>query len=156
VDGTKLFGSNNKYCSDCLTTVKRGKTHYCHGVGRSLRYVKFAMKDNYKNRTQILIVTTCLKMPLFTLYKMIKARWDIENCIFNNPNNEASLYHCFVHGGNSIEAIMYLMFIASNLFQLFKLRRIKNHVEIQKELVRLLLKGLCLLKYSNKLILDTT
>lgn len=51
--------------------------------------------------------------------------------------------------------VLWLIFIAGNLFQLFKLRRIKNHVPIQKELVRLLLKGLYLLKYDRKLIFDS-
>ena len=61
-----------------------------------------------------------------------------------------------MHGGNSVEAILYLIFISSNLFQLFKVRRIKNHVKIQKELIRLLLKGLYLLKYDKNLIFNTT
>ncbi|MDD5603247.1 MAG: hypothetical protein PHG48_04065 [Eubacteriales bacterium] len=68
---------------------------------------------------------------------------------------EAALEHYFVHGGNAVEVILWLIFIAGNLFQLFKLRRIKNHIPIQKELVRLLLKGLYLFKYDQKLIFDT-
>jgi len=39
-------------------------------------------------------------MSLETLYKIIKARWEIENSIFNNLKNEASMGHGFVHGGN--------------------------------------------------------
>ncbi len=87
-------------------------------------------------------------------YKIIKARWNIENCIFNNLKSEAGLEYCYVHSGNAIETIAGMIFIASNLFQLFKLRRIKNQVKIQKELIRLLLKGLYLLKYDKKLIFD--
>ena len=121
-----------------------------------LRYIKYAKRKSRTERSQILIVTTCLNMALETLYKIIKARWEIENSIFNNLKNEAAMGHCFVHGGNAVEAILYSIFIASNLFQLFKLRRIKNHVPIQKELVRLLLKGLYLLKYDKNLIFDTT
>jgi hypothetical protein len=45
---------------------------------------------------------------------------EIENGIFNTLKNEASLGHCFVHCGNAVEAILYCIFIASNLFQLFK------------------------------------
>lgn len=86
-------------------------------------------------------------MPLKSLYKMIKVRWEIENSVFNTLKNEAAMGHCFVHGGNSVEAILYLIFISSNVFQLFKLRRIKNYVEIQKELVRLLLKVILKLRY---------
>lgn len=41
-----------------------------------------------------------------------------ERSIFNNLKNEASMGYCFVHGGNAVEAILYCIFIASNLFQL--------------------------------------
>ena len=128
---------------------------YMTGVEQPLRYVKFAKKKNDKDRSQILIVTTCLDITLRTLYRIIKARWNIENRVFNNLKTEAALGHCFVHGGNAVEAILYLIFIASNLFQLFKQRRIRNTVIIQKELIRLLLKGLYLLKYDRDLIFSS-
>jgi len=48
------------------------------------------------------------------------------------------------------------MFIANNLFQLFKLRRLKNHVSNQIELARLLLKGLYLVDRKDILILNST
>jgi predicted transposase YbfD/YdcC len=127
-----------------------------NGVEQPLRYVKFAKSKSKTERSQMLIITTCVDMSLETLYKIIKARWEIENSIFNNLKNEASMGHCFVHGGNAVEAILYCIFIASNLFQLFKLRRINNHVKIQRELVRLLLKGLYLLKHDKDLIFNTT
>jgi len=133
-----------------------------NGVEQPLRYVKYAKSKsenkskNKTERSQMLIITTCVNMSLETLYKIIKARWEIENSIFNNLKNEVSMGHCFVHGGNAVEAILYCIFIASNLFQLFKLRRIKNHVKIQRELVRLLLKGLYLLKHDKNLIFNTT
>jgi len=56
---------------------------YMKGVAKPLRYVKYAKKNSEKQRSQILIITTCLDMPLKSLYKMIKARWEIENSIFN-------------------------------------------------------------------------
>ncbi len=86
----------------------------------------------------------------------MKARWDIENRIFNNLKNNANLNHCFVHGGNAVGAVLYLMFIASNLFQLFKQRRLKNHISNQIELARLLLKGLYLAERKDILILNNT
>ena len=89
-------------------------------VLQPLRFVKFAIKLPDKKRTQIMIVTTCMEMSLKTLFKMIKARWNIENCIFNNLKKEANLGHCFVHGVSAVEAILHLIFIANNLFQLFK------------------------------------
>lgn len=109
--------------------------------------------DNEK--IQRLDINTCLDMSLKSLYKIIKVRWDIENRVFNNLKSEAALDHCFVHGGNAVEAILYFIFISSNLFQLFKQRRIKNYVPIQKELVRLLLKGLYLLKYDKNLVFSS-
>jgi predicted transposase YbfD/YdcC len=131
------------------------ETFHMSGVERPLRYVKYTRKKENKDRSQMLIVTTSLNMPLKTLYKIIKARWNIENRIFNNLKTEAALDHCFVHGGNSVAAILNFIFIASNLFQLFKQRRIKNHVSLQKELVRLLLKGLYLLKFDRSLIFNS-
>ena len=131
------------------------ETFFMSGVEQPLRYVKYAKKKDDKDRSQILIVTTCLDMPLKTLYKIIKARWNIENRVFNNLKNEAALNHCFIHGGNGVEAILSFIFIASNLFQLFKQKRIKNTITLQKELVRLLLKGLYLLKYDRALIFNS-
>jgi len=90
-----------------------------------------------------------------TLYKIMKARWNLENRVFNNLKNNAHLNHCFVHGGNAVEAILYLMFIASNLLHLFKERRLKNHVSDQTELVRLLHRGLYQAENYHDLILST-
>ena len=112
------------------------------GVQSPLRYVKFAKRKSNGERSQVLIVTTAIDMSIKTIYRIMKARWNIENQVFNNLKNHANMDHCFVHGGNSVEAILYLMFIASNLFQLFKTRRLKNHVPVQIELIRLLHRGL--------------
>lgn len=54
------------------------------GVEQPLRYVKYANKKDQNDRSQILIVTTCLDLPLKTLHKIIKARRYIENRVFNN------------------------------------------------------------------------
>ena len=110
------------------------------------------MKYPNKKRSQSMIVTACMNMSLKTLFKMIKARWDIENCIFNNLKNECNLDHCYVHGGKAVEAILYLIFIANNIIQLFLIRRLRKRYQIQREMVRLLLKGLSLLKYRRDLV----
>ena len=102
-----------------------------------LRFVKFALRHKNKKRTQIMIVTTCMDTALKTLFKIIRARWDIENSIFNNLKTECGLEHCFVHGGNAVEAVLYLIFIASNLMQLFLVRRLRNDFTTQREMVRL-------------------
>nr|WP_242953910.1 transposase [Clostridium sp. BL-8] len=80
-----------------------------------LRFVKYTMKYQNKKRSQIMIITTCMDMKLKTLFKIIRARWDIENSIFNNLKKECGLEHCFVHGGKAVEAVIYLIFIASNI-----------------------------------------
>ncbi|MEX1378409.1 MAG: transposase, partial [Eubacteriales bacterium] len=128
---------------------------YMPGVQHPLRYVKFAKKHKNGDRSQVLIITTAMDMNEKTIYRIMKARLNIENRVFNNLKNNANLNHCFVHGGNAPEAVLYLMFIASNLFQLFKVRRLKNHILIQKELVRLLLKGLYLLEKDDSKILNS-
>jgi len=117
-----------------------------------LRFVKFAIKHKNKQRTQIMIVTTCMDMALKTLFEITRARWDIENSIFNNLKTECGLEHCFVHGGKAVEAVLYLIFIASNIMQLFLFRRLKKHFTTQREIVRLLLKGLYLQKYKSELV----
>ena len=125
-------------------------------VEQPLRFVKFAIIQSNKQRTQIMMVTTCMGMALKTLFKIIRARWDIENSIFNNLKTECGLDHCFVHGGNAVEAVLYLIFMVSNIMQLFLVRRLRNHFTTQREIVRLLLKGLYLLKYRAELVFSSS
>jgi len=125
-------------------------------VEKLLRFIKFAMKHSDKKRSQIMIVTTCADMSLKTLFKMIRVRWDVENCIFNNLNTECNLEHCYVHGDNAVETILYLIFISNNLMQLFLIRRLKRNYKTQREMVRLLLKGLYLLKYRADLVFNSS
>ena len=121
-----------------------------------LRFIKFALRHKNTKRTQIMIVTTCMDMALKTLFKIIRARWDIENSIFNNLKTECGLEHCFVHGGKAVEAVLYLIFIASNIMQLFLVRRLKQHFTTQREMVRLLVKGLYLLKSEAELVFSSS
>ncbi|NRT73813.1 hypothetical protein [Clostridium beijerinckii] len=121
-------------------------------VKEPLRFVKYAMKYQNKKRSQIMIITTCMDVELETLFKIIRARWDIENSIFNNLKKECGLEHCFVHGG---KAVIYLIFIASNIMQLFIFRRLRNYFSTQREIVRLLLKGLYLIEYKSELVFNS-
>ena len=128
-------------------------------VTEPLRFVKFSKKSKQSNYSQVLLVTSDFNIPLQTLYKMMHMRWDIENSLFNKLKTYGALEHCFVHHPNAIEAILYLMSIASNLTQLFIFRRLSgNEIKVltQKEMVRLLEKELYLLKYSRQYIFDTT
>ena len=127
-----------------------------NNVRTPLRFVKFIIKNSDGSRSQIMIVTTLDKASLRTLYKMIKARWNIENSIFNNMKTEYHLGHCFVHDGNAVEAVVGLLFIAHNLTQLFLEKRIRNQIKTQRELVRCLWKGLYLLKYRSELVFNSS
>ncbi len=124
-------------------------------VEMPIRFVKFLMKKSDGKRSQIMIVTTCMKMDLRLLFKIIRARQDIENSIFHNLKTECGLEHCYVHGGNGIEAVLCIMFIASNFIQLFYYRRIKKYLKTQVELIRLLVKGLYLMKRKTEFIFNT-
>lgn len=46
-------------------------------------------------------------MNLNIVYKIMKARWNLEKSIFNNFKNNASLNHCFVHGYNAGEKMIF-------------------------------------------------
>ena len=125
-------------------------------VNQPLRFVKYAMKHLDGKHSQTMIVTSCLNMSIKALFEMIRARWDIENTVFNNLKTECGLEHCFVHGGNAVEAVLCLIFITVNILQLFLFRRLRKHYETQKEIVRLLLKGLYLLKYKPELVFSSS
>jgi len=126
-------------------------------VDQSLRFVKFAMKYKDKKRTQIMIVTTCMDMTLKTLLKIIRARWDIENSIFNNLKTGCGLEHCFVHGwreGSRSSALFDIYCIKYNAIILSKTTE-KPFYNLT-EIVRLLLKGLNLLKYKVELVFSSS
>ncbi len=63
-----------------------------------------------------------------------------------------------MHEPNAIEAILYCMIIASNLTQLPLYRRLRSFVKnsmTQKEIVRLLIKGLHLLEYNREYVFSS-
>ncbi|MFA7205927.1 MAG: transposase [Saccharofermentanales bacterium] len=113
------------------------------------------MKRSNDRYSQIMIVTTLMETGLHTLFKMIRGRWDIENSVFNNLKKECGLEHCYIHNGNAVEAILCLIFIASNIMQLFLTKRLRNRYGTQKEIVRLLFKGLYFLKYRKEYSFST-
>ena len=117
--------------------------------------MKFAIKHLNQERTQVMLVTSCMDMTLKTLYKIMRARADIENSIFNNLKKACGLEHCFVHGGNSVKVMTAMIFIASNFMQMFYYRRLRESVPTQRELIRLLLKCLYFLKYEKELVLSS-
>lgn len=125
-------------------------------VDQELRFVKFLMKKPNKKRSQIIIITTAHNIERTSLFKIIRARQDIENSIFHNLKKECGLEHCFVHGGNAIEAVLGMMFIAFNLVQLFYHRRIKKSLRTQVELIRQFRIGIHFIKRSPEFIINTS
>ena len=143
---------------DCEVTAYE-ESFYMDEVTDPLRFVKFRKKTKTNRYSQVLLVISDFNIPLQTLYKMMHMRWDIENSLFNRLKTYSALEHCFIHHPNAIEAILYLMSIATNLVQLFIFRRLSgSEVKLltQKEIVRLLEKELYRLKYNRKYIFDTT
>jgi hypothetical protein len=107
------------------TTVKM------KGVNEPLRYVKFLKKvtntrTNKSKYTQICIITTSHTIPLETLFKIIKARWQVENNVFRQLKTQWHMDHCFIHDENGLEANLWFMIIAFNLMQLYFFRRLKD------------------------------
>ena len=86
---------------------------------------------------------------------------DMFPCIYQEEsfslshNTRCGLEHCFVHGGKAVVAVICLIFIASNVMQLFLFRRLKKQFATQREIVRLLLKGLYLLKYKAEFVFSS-
>jgi hypothetical protein len=109
IDGTKFFGSNKKSCSEYL----RNKTHCFHSgavmstVGSGPKLVigfdmyRPGQDSSFKDEGE--------------LNKITRARRDTENSIFNNLKNKCDLERCFVRGGKAVEAVLCLIFIASNI-----------------------------------------
>lgn len=107
------------------TTVKM------KSVNEPLRYVKFLKKvtntrTNKRKYTQICIITTSHTIPLETLFKIIKARWQVENNVFRQLKTQWHMDHCFIHDENGLEANLWFMIIAFNLMQLYFFRRLKD------------------------------
>jgi len=68
-------------------------TFYMNNMDKPIRYIKYAKEkavDDETERTQMLIITTCMDMKLETLYRIIRAKWDFVNKTFNNLRNNAS------------------------------------------------------------------
>lgn len=65
-----------------------------------------------------------MKTDFHILFKMIRGKWDIKNSVFNNLKTECGLDHYYIHNGNAIEVILYLIFIASNIMKLFLIKSV--------------------------------
>ena len=121
---------------------------------RRLRYVKFCeARKRYGERSQVLIVTTALDIECKDAIQNNESALEYRKSGIQQSEESCQYGSLFLFmARNSVEAILYLMFIASNLFQLFKTKRLKNHVPVQIELIRLLHRGLYQTDRKNNLI----
>jgi len=72
------------------------------------------------------VITTAQTLDLKTLYKIIHARWGIENNIFRQLKTEGHMNHCFIHDKNGLGAALMFLIISFNLMQLFFFRWMNN------------------------------
>lgn len=172
IDGTQVYNSDKKHCEQCLKAYKKGKAEQRNfhnivvlsTIGDNAKLVidfepyRSGIDEANKDEGELTTakrLTTCMNTNLKTLFKIIRARQEIENSIFHNLKTECGMEHCFVHGGNAIEAVLCILFLASNITQLFYYRRIKRSLKTQVELIRKLIKGLYLLKRNPEIIFNT-
>jgi predicted transposase YbfD/YdcC len=133
------------------------------GVTEPLRFIKFLEKTtdcntNKSKYNQMFIITTAHAMAIKTLYKIIHARWGIENNIFRQLKTEWHMNHCFIHHENGLEAALMFMIISFNLIQLFLFRRMSNFRSqklLQIEVVERIVKEMVSYDARGEYLIDT-
>jgi hypothetical protein len=161
IDGTQTFNSDKKSCENCLIAFKKGKQE----------------KRNFHSSVVLSTIGEGAKLIIdFEQYKpgedtATKDEGELtaaKRLITRASENHKHLIDVLVYDAiacnsewinacisSDIEAVLCLMFIASNYVQLFYHRRIKRSVKTQVELVRQLIKGLYTLKRKPELIFNT-
>lgn len=135
-----------------------------NGVTKLLKYVKFIkkvtnIKTGKSKYTQMCIISTSHTIPLKTLFKIIKARWWIENSVFRQLKVQWHMEHCFIHYDNGIEATLMFMITAFNLMQLFFFRRLKDFRKkrlLQVQIIERIIKEMVNYKANGCYICDTS
>jgi len=133
------------------------------GVTEPLRFIKFLEKTtdcntNKSKYNQMFIITTAHDIAVKTLYKIIHARWGIENNIFRQLKTEWHMNHCFIHDKNGLEATLMFMIVAFNLVQLFFFRRMNNFRSrklLQVEVLERMVKEMVSYDARGEYLIDT-
>jgi len=133
------------------------------GVEGTVRFVQFVekiknLKTGEEKNKIVWIVTTAKHINLQTLWKIIHARWGIENNIFHQLKTEWHMKHCFIHDKVGLEAALMFMFIAFNLMQLYFYRRLTGFREkrlLQVEVIERIIKEMMTYDAKGIYILDT-
>jgi hypothetical protein len=135
-----------------------------NGVEGSIRFVQYIETitdvNTGKNETnKIWLITTAKHIAVGTLWKMIHARWDVENNIFHQLKTEWHMDHCFIHHKNGLEAALKFQIVAFNLMQLYFFRRLKDFRQrrlLQVEVIERIIKEMVVYDAQGKYLLDTS
>jgi len=133
------------------------------GVAGTVRFVKFLevtrnLITEKEKISEVWIITTSKQLSLETLWKIIHARWGIENNIFRQLKTEWHMDHCFIHDATGIEATLMFMIIAFNLMQLFFFRRLRSFRKkrlLQVEVIERIIKQIVSYKPKGKYFFST-
>jgi hypothetical protein len=112
------------------------------GVEEPLRVVKIIEEKKYcricggrrreeRQQREIIVVTSLPKQQASAqvIREIIHRRWDIENAGFHELKGNWHLDHCYVHQEVAIQAILWLMLLAVNLFWLFLYRNRRSFAQ---------------------------
>jgi hypothetical protein len=170
-DALGLF--QNRICDDVWSFNKNKNTEVIiyawhdniemKGVEGTVRFAKFLeetknLKTGKTVVCEVWIITTSKHLSLKTLWKIIHARWGIENNIFRQLKTEWHMDHCFIHDETGLEATLMFMIIAFNLMQLFFFRRLRNFRKnrlLQVEVIERLIKQLVSYNPKGKYFFST-
>jgi len=156
-DSDIIWRKNETTVSVCDTVVQM------NGATVPVRYVKFFKKTKDRKTgkskySQICVITTAMHVSLETLYKIIQARWGVENNVFRQLKTEWHMDHCFIHDENGFEASLIFMIIAFNLMQLFFFRRMKNFRQrrlLQVEIIERIIREMVVYNAGDNYLIDT-
>lgn len=91
---------------------------------RTYHQIRGGRRQEIKQQREIIVATSLPKQqaPAQVVREIIHRRWDIENPGFHELKGNWHLDHCYVHQEVAIQAVLWLMLLAVNLFWLFLYR----------------------------------
>ena len=112
------------------------------GVEKPLRVVKIieirhgyaivgGKRQEAVKKREILVATTLSKQEATPdlIREIIHRRWDIENTGFHELKGNWNMEHCYIHQEVAFQVILWLMFLAVNLFWLFLHRNRRSYAD---------------------------
>ena len=92
-------------------------------------------KEKYKygkeiKEQEVYIVTDMINHKRSTIITIMHYRWNIENCCFRKLNQEYKMKHIFIGDFNSINYIVQMIILVSNLLELYLKIRSKETIKV--------------------------